>query len=143
LYLKIPKIKIDSNIVDVGLASDGTMEMTKSLGDVGWYRLGQHPGEVGSAVIAGHYGWDNGVAAVFNDLSKLRAGDTLSVEDAKGVTTTFIVRESKSYDPKSDASRVFSSNDGKSHLNLVTCDGVWNEASASYSKRLVVFADKQ
>jgi hypothetical protein len=53
-----------------------------------------------------------------------------------------VVREIQRYDPNADASSVFSSNDGKSHLNLITCEGIWDEVSQSYPQRLVIFTDK-
>lgn len=56
-----------------------------------------------------------------------------------GTSTAFVVRESRLFDP-GYADEVFSRNDGV-YLNLITCDGVWDEAKNSYSKRLVVFAD--
>lgn len=143
MRLKIPKINVDSAFEYVGLTSDGAMDVPKSQDNVAWLELGQRPGENGSAVIAGHYGWKNKEASVFDNLHKLRKGDKLYVEDDKGGIVSFVVRESRRYDPKADASGVFSSNDGKSHLNLVTCEGDWDEVSQSYSKRLVVFTDKE
>ncbi len=140
--LKIPRINIDASVEYVGLTSDGTMDIPKDPADVAWFNLGQRPGENGSAVISGHYGWKNGKAAVFDYLYKLRKGDKLYIEDDKGMTTTFAVREIRRYDPKADASDVFSSSDGRAHLNLVTCEGVWDRVSKTYSKRLVVFTDK-
>jgi LPXTG-site transpeptidase (sortase) family protein len=80
---------------------------------------------------------------VFNNLSRLQQGDKIYFVDEKGATVTFVVREIRTYDPAADASGVFGSNDGKAHLNLITCDGVWNDSSKQYSKRLVVFADKE
>jgi hypothetical protein len=59
------------------------------------------------------------------------------------MTTTFVVRESRSFNPNADASDVFNSNDEKSHLNLITCEGSWNKDSKSYSQRLVIFTDKE
>jgi len=47
------------------------------------------------------------------------------------------------FDAEEDATDVFSSTDGKAHLNLVTCDGIWNKNTAQYSQRLVVFADRE
>ena len=61
------------------------------------------------------------------------------IKDDQGTTISFIVRESRTYDP-GYADDVFSQND-RVHLNLVTCDGVWDGVKKSYSKRLVVFAD--
>lgn len=116
------------------------MAAPKDPDDVAWYDPGTRPGEIGSAVIAGHYGWKNGIQAVFDNLYTLRKGDILYVEDEKGVVTTFIVREIRTYDKNENASDVFFSSDGKAHLNLVTCKGVWNKDQESYSERLVVFA---
>ena len=117
------------------------MDVPKDRGNVAWFELGQRPGENGSAVIAGHYGWKNGKASAFDNLYKLRKGDTLYIEDDKGVITSFVVRESRRYDPEADASEVFGSNDGRARLNLVTCEGAWDKVSRTYSKRLVVFAE--
>ena len=142
--LKIPEISMDAPLGPVGITSDGAMDKPKGPDDVVWYELGPRPGENGSAVIAGHYGtWKNGKGSVFDNLHKLRPGDKLYVEDDKGAIISFVVRESRRYDPNTDASDVFSSNDGKAHLNLITCEGVWNKVSKSYPKRLVVFTDKE
>ena len=142
--LKIPAINVDTAIEPAGLTADGAMAVPKSPDDVAWFELGARPGADGSAVIAGHYGrWKNGQGSVFDDLNKLRAGDKLYVTDDQGATITFVVRASQNYDPKADAAAVFSSNDGQSHLNLVTCEGVWDKASKSYSQRLVVSADEE
>lgn len=142
--LNIPSINVDAPIEYVGLTPDGAMDVPKERANVAWFELGSRPGENGSAVIAGHYGrWKDGVGSVFDDLNKLRKGDILYVEDDKGTIISFVVRESRSYDLNADASDVFYSNDGESHLNLITCEGVWDEVSKSYSERLVVFTDKE
>lgn len=140
---KVPKINIDANVEYVGLTSDGAMDVPKDFAKVGWLKLGTKPGEIGSAVIAGHNGISKtGENLIFSDLDKLTKGDTLLVEDDKGNNIQFIVSESRSFDPAADASVVFNSNDGMSHLNLVTCED-WNKNTQSYTKRFVVFADKQ
>lgn len=139
---KIPKINIDAAVEYVGLTSDGAMAVPKGPDSVAWFNIGPRPGEKGSAVIAGHEGWKNDIPAVFDNLHALQKGDKIYVEDEKGTTTAFVVRELKTYGEKDDAADVFYSNDGKAHLNLVTCEGIWNKAKKSYSNRLVVFADK-
>lgn len=142
IRLTIPKINVGATIEYVGVASDGNMDVPKDPNDVAWFELGPRPGEIGSAVIAGHYGWKNNTSAAFDAISTLQKNDKIFVEDDTGTTIAFVVSEIRLYDPKSDASSVFESNDGKSHLNLVTCEGVWDATSKSYSKRLVVFTDK-
>jgi LPXTG-site transpeptidase (sortase) family protein len=119
------------------------MDVPKGPNEVAWFDLGPRPGENGSAVIAGHYGWKNNVPAVFDDLHKLRKGDKIYFEDEKGAITTFVVREIRTYTKDEAAPDVFGSSDGKAHLNLVTCTGAWNEAEETRSERLVVFTDKE
>lgn len=143
IRLKIPVINVDATITYVGLTPDGAMDIDKDPDAVAWYNLGPRPGEEGSSVIAGHYGWTGEKASVFNGLNTLNKDDEVSVIDEKGVTTTFIVRESRKYDPEADATSVFKSDDGKAHLNLITCDGVWKNVQQTYSDRLVVFTDKK
>ncbi|MEJ0021666.1 MAG: class F sortase [Candidatus Doudnabacteria bacterium] len=142
--LKIPAINVDAAVVDLGLAADGAMDVPKAPSDVGWFQLGSRPGQTGSAVLDGHYGiWKNGDKSVFDNLYKLRSGDKLYIEDDTGTIMTFVVVGSKNYEPDADSSDIFGSTDGKAHLNLITCEGVWDEAQKSYSKRLIVFTDKE
>lgn len=143
IRLKIPKIKVNTTLEHVGLTSEGAMDIPKSPDKAAWFNLGPRPGEIGSAVIDGHYGvWKNGKKTVFNNLNKLRKGDKVYTIDEKGSVITFVVRESKSYNSEMDADDVFISGDGKSHLNLITCEGVWNKVTQSYPRRLVIFTDK-
>jgi len=138
-HLKIPSINVDANIEYVDVTQKGTMDTPVNIMDVGWFKLGPRPGEIGSAVIAGHFDGKNCKPAVFFNLYKLKKGDRLYIEDDKGMAITFVVQGSHAYDP-GYAEEVFSSNDS-AHLNLITCDGVWNGVQKSYTKRLVVFAD--
>lgn len=139
--LTIPAINVNAAIEEVGVTQSGDMEVPSNTVDVGWFKLGYRPGEKGSAVIAGHFDGKNGEPAVFTDLYKLKEGDKLYIEDDTGATTSFVVRESRTYKP-GYAEEIFSVND-RAHLNLITCDGVWDGVKKSYSKRLVVFADKE
>lgn len=139
--IKIPKINVNAVLEYVGINADGEMDEPTGSANAAWLNRRPFPGEVGTAVVAGHFGYKN--PAVFDDLHKLREGDKLYIEDSKGVSTAFIVHELRTYMPEQDAAEVFSSSDGKSHLNLITCKGTWNQASKSYNTRLVVFADKE
>lgn len=141
--LKIPAIDVDSKIIPVGITLDGTMGVPNDPSEVAWFNLGPNPGEIGSAVIAGHYGWQNNTPAVFDNLYKLNKGDQIFVENVNGVSDTFVVSEIRTYKVNESVSEVFISRDNKSHLNLITCTGVWNKDEKTYSERLVVFADKQ
>ncbi|MDP2103334.1 MAG: class F sortase [Candidatus Gracilibacteria bacterium] len=142
--LKIPNLKIDIPLEHVGITRQGAMDVPKSPTGAAWFNLGPRPGEEGSAVIAGHYGvWKNGKVGAFNNLSQLNKGDKLFIEDEKGKTITFVVREFRTYGQNEDASSVFGSSDGKAHLNLITCQGAWNKIKKSYPNRLIVFTDRE
>lgn len=144
IRLNIPKIKLDAAIKSAGLAFNGAMGVARNPRDAAWFEYGPRPGEKGSSVITGHFGrWKNGQGSVFDNLNKLEPGDILYVEDEKGASTTFAVRELRKYSPQDSPAEVFNSNDGQAHLNLITCDGVWNKITKSYPRRLVVFADKE
>lgn len=141
--LRIPKINIDADVIQVALTSGGFMDAPSGPDEVGWYNLGPYPGEIGNAVIDGHSGWKGGKKAVFDDLYKLSIGDKVYVESDGGVLTTFTVKKISKYTPNADAKDVFISTDGKIHLNLITCTGFWNNILKSHSSRLVVFTDKE
>jgi LPXTG-site transpeptidase (sortase) family protein len=141
--LKIPKINVDAAIDYVGITPQGALGVPSGPSNAAWYDLGPRPGESGDAVIDGHSGWVNNTPAVFDNLHALQKGDKLYVVDEKGLTATFVVRELRSYGPNENDSNVFRSSGGKAHLNLITCQGDWNQAQKSYSSRLVVFADEE
>lgn len=141
--LIVPEIGIDSFVEYVGVTQEGKMDIPKGPTTTAWFNLGPRPGEDGSAVISGHFGWKNNVPAVFDNLHKLKIGARVYVVDESGVVTSFVVREIKLYDQDANAFDVFDTSDGQSHLNLVTCQGVWRDSTKSYSKRLVVFTDKE
>ena len=139
--LKIPAIGVDSAIEDALITSDGRMDVPVGSVNVAWFALGPHPGIVGSAVIGGHFGIKNGVPFVFYKLDKLKTGDKIYIVDDKGNTLTFVVRFVSLFSRNGDATEVFSSSDGLAHLNLITCEGVWNQTNGSYPERRVVFTD--
>lgn len=141
--LTIPRIKVSAAVDYVGLTPDGAMGIPKIPRNVAWFNLGPRPGEVGNALIAGHVNWWNGAASAFANLSKLKVGDKIYIKDDTGATTTFSVRLLRAYGYTEAAPDVFISNDGKAHLNLITCIGTWNKKLRSYSKRLVIFTDKE
>jgi LPXTG-site transpeptidase (sortase) family protein len=141
--LRIPAIGVNAPVLPVGVEEGGEMGAPESPETLGWFDEGPRPGEVGSAVIDGHFGWRGGVPAVFDHLSELVPGDRIYFDDGEGEIVSFLVTRLKSYGEHDDASEVFVSTDGRSHLNLITCQGAWDKARKSYSGRLVVFADRE
>ena len=140
--LIIPSIHVDAPILYMGITKSGTMDVPKNITDTGWYKNGPLPGNRGSAVIAGHIDGLRGQPGVFAELSKLPTGSTVKVTDLNGLSTTFVVRMTKTYAQNDQPDEVFHSTDGI-HLNLITCTGNWNSTNHQFSQRLVVFADKE
>ena len=140
--LKIPSLGVDSAVEDALITPDGRMDVPAGSVNVAWFALGPHPGDVGSSVIGGHFGIKDGVPFVFYNLNKIAIGDKVHIVDDKGNTITFVVRSIKSFNRKADATSVFTSDDGLAHLNLITCEGTWNEVNGNYPDRFVVFTDK-
>src|ERR1035437_9966375 len=66
--LVVVAIGLDTVIMPAGLTSNGDMDISDNPDEVAWYQLGTKPGQRGSAVIAGHYGWKDGHGSVFNNL---------------------------------------------------------------------------
>jgi LPXTG-site transpeptidase (sortase) family protein len=142
LYLTIPKLGITTAIETVGMDTEGAMDVPKDPYHVGWYKLGTKPGEVGRAVLDGHYDTKTGPGA-FYTLKKLEVGDTIIITDSTNNEYTFVVKDKKLFsDSDFPISAVFGT-DTKAKLNLITCGGVWDTASQVYSKRLVVFTELQ
>ncbi len=142
MRLKIPKISVDAAIDYVGLNPEGDLDVPNGYDSAGWYKDGPYPGHPGSAVMDGHFGRADKGVAIFDNLHQLQKGDKLSVTDIKGITTNFVVTGSRTYGPGEDATAVFRSDDGKPRLNLITCQGSWDNSQGGYVARLVVFTEK-
>lgn len=139
--LKIPVISVDSAIEDALITPDGRMDVPYGSVNVAWFSLGPKPGREGSAVIGGHFGINAGVKFVFYDLDKLKVGDRVYIVDDNGKTLAFQVRRIELFQRNADATTVFTSDDGLAHLNLITCEGIWNRVNDTYPLRRVVFTD--
>ena len=143
INIKISSINVDSSFEYVGLTPSGEVDVPKNPSNVAWFNFSPQPGEIGNSIIVGHYGWKDNIPSVFDNLSKINIDDKIYIEDERGETSTFIVHKTKFYNLTEDTSDIFKSKDDKSHLILITCGGIWNKISKSYSKRFVVFADKE
>ena len=72
--VSIPRIGVQSTLVDLGLKTNGAMQVPDDPADAGWFSRGPTPGALGPAVIAGHVTW-NGAPAVFHSLDTVRRRD--------------------------------------------------------------------
>ena len=139
--LIIPSIQVDSAVQLVGKTKGGKMAVPNNFTDVGWYKLGFFPGTEGNAVIAGHLDDGKGAPAVFGSLNKLEIGDHVYVVNKKGQKLDFLVTGMSLYDYDNAPLESIFGTSSKAHLNLITCDGVWDATKKVYDKRLIVFTD--
>src|SRR5205085_314457 len=126
IRLIIPKINVSAGVQYVGVKSNGAMANPSNFTDVGWYKNGTVPGYTGSAVMGGHV--DNALAlsGVFKHLASLVPGDTVQVKQKDGTILDFKVDKLEYYNYlNAPAQKIFTSSDGKAHLNLITCAGTW------------------
>ena len=76
--VRIPRVGIESSLVDLSLMADGRLEAPEEWALAGWYVDGPRPGAVGPAVVAGHVDSPTG-PAVFADLDQVRPGDRIEI----------------------------------------------------------------
>ena len=85
-----------TNLITLGLASGGAMQVPSSVSVAGWYTGSPRPGSIGSAVIVGHV--DSTTSrGVFYRLSELKPGNDVFVKRADGTTAEFRVTEVQQY----------------------------------------------
>ena len=137
----IPTLGISATIENVGLDNESRMDVPKDDYNVAWYELGVKPGEVGSAVFAGHFDTRAGTPAVFYELESIKIGDSIIVTDGNNKELTFVVRDIQIFsDAEFPIAEVFG-NQGKKLLNLITCNGTYDRTAQNYSDRVVVFSE--
>jgi hypothetical protein len=136
--LRIPDIGVAAAVVPLGLGAGGRLEAPTEWSETGWNRAGPEPGEVGTAVVAGHVDSRSG-PAVFYRLRELRPGARVHVDRADGSTAAFVVDRLVAY--RKDAVPAEAYRDtGRVELRLVTCGGTVDHARGSYRDNLVVYA---
>jgi len=139
--LIIPAIDINAPVEDVGTQANADLATPTQnpWQDVGWYNLGPHPGERGSAVIDGHLDRPGGFPAVFWNLRDLHVGDDVLVKNASGKTLRFQVTRIELYEPQNAPIQDIFGNWGGTFLNLITCAGDWIPSQHQTNLRLVVY----
>jgi len=139
--LIIPTLAINAPVEGVGTQPNANLATPTQdpWQDVGWYNLGPHPGERGSAVIDGHLDRPGGFPAVFWYLRDLHVGDEVQVKNTSGKTVSFQVTRIELYAPQDAPIQDIFGNWGGTYLNLITCAGDWIPNQHQTNLRLVVY----
>ena len=138
----IPAIGVTSQLLQLGLNTDGTIQvpsLVTSAGEAAWYEYSATPGQIGASVIEGHVDSYQG-PAVFYRLGALRPGDTIDVTLADGITAIFRVTGVREYLKSNFPAKAIYGTTDYAALRLITCGGVFDYATGHYLSSTVVFA---
>ena len=137
--VSIPALGLQEELIDLGVAPDGTAEVPEDYDRVGWFTGGGRPGARGPTVLMGHVDSTDG-PAVFFALRDLVAGDVVEVTSADGTTARYAVsgiqQVAKGQFP---TAAVFGAST-TDILRLITCTGDFDRTERSYADNLVVTA---
>jgi hypothetical protein len=138
--VQIPSIGVDSELMDLGVQADGTLEVPATGFPAGWFTGAPTPGERGPAVIAGHVDW-GGSPGVFYALRDVVVGDEIDVDREDGGTAVFRVTEVGQYPKDAFPTAAVYGDLDHAGLRVITCGGDFDHAAHSYVDNTVVFAD--
>lgn len=137
--LRLPSISLTAPIIKTGLEEDGSLRVPSSPDQTGWYTFGPKPGEVGPAVITGHYDSKLGPGALYN-LKNVKPGDEISVVRDDGSIAIFKVDRFELYPQDNFATQEVYGSINTAGLRIITCAGTYNKITKRYSHNLVVYA---
>ncbi|MFJ8047807.1 class F sortase [Streptomyces luteogriseus] len=138
--LLIPAIGVDTPVIRLGLAADGTVQVPPVTAHdrAGWYRHSPTPGATGPSVILGHVTVGPYGDGVFRRLARLHRGDRIVARLENGTAAEFAVTAVRTV-PKTDfpADDVYGNVD-RPELRLITCGGA--RTGDGYADNVIVFA---
>ena len=139
--LVIPAAEIDAPVVTKGVDAAGVMQSPDNAFDTAWYDFSAKPGWGGNAVFAGHVDYINVGKAVFWNIKDLVQGDVIEVRLADGTTYKYAVTYREQFDAATAPVDQIVGPTPAESVTLITCSGVFNQATRQYDKRLAVRAD--
>ena len=143
LALAIPAIGVDTPLLRLGLADDGSMQVPApgpSYDYAGWYHHSPSPGSLGPAVIVGHVDSAKYGPSVFFRLGSLRPKDRVLVTRADGSVVVFAVDDVRRYQKKRFPTQLVYGDTNNAALRLITCGGPIDRNTGHYRDNIVVRA---
>ncbi|WP_435851391.1 class F sortase [Streptomyces thermolilacinus] len=139
--LLIPAIDVDAPFTDLAIGPSGRLDSPPpdETNLVGWFAAGPSPGELGTAIVAGHL--DTKTApAVFASLSTLSRGDSINIVRADGTTASFVVDAIDNFPQDKFPDDLVYAHTRDAQLRLITCGGSYDYSKKRYTENTVVFA---
>ncbi|WP_432133669.1 MULTISPECIES: class F sortase [unclassified Streptomyces] len=123
--LRIPAIGVDTPLLRLGLAADGTVEVPPVTDDdrAGWYRYSPVPGRTGPSVILGHVTVGAYGDGVFKNLGRLRPGDRILPRLDDGGAPEFAVTAVRTVAKADFPTAEVYGDVARPELRLITCGG--------------------
>jgi sortase (surface protein transpeptidase) len=140
--LRIPAIGVDTAVMSLGLAADGTVQVPPiaAHSPAGWYDGSPTPGQTGPSVILGHVTVGSYGDGVFLHLPKLRAGDRVMAVRTDGSVATFAVDEVQTVGKADFPTDEVYGNVDHPALRLITCGGTRVTGGGGYTDNVIVYA---
>jgi Sortase domain len=138
--LLIPAIGVDTPVIRLGLAPDGTVQVPPVTAHdrAGWYRHSPPPGRPGPSVILGHVRVGSHGDGVFRGLARLRRGDRITARLADGTEASFGVTRVRTVAKSAFPSDEVYGDVPGPELRLITCGGP--RTGTGYPDNVIVFA---
>jgi LPXTG-site transpeptidase (sortase) family protein len=138
--LRIPEIGVDTPVMRLGLAQDGTVQVPPITAhdQAGWYRLSPTPGQTGPSVILGHVTVGAYGDGVFRHLDRLRMGDGITVRLENGTSAEFTVTSVRTVAKADFPTKAVYGDVDRPELRLITCGGP--HTGDGYLDNVIVFA---
>jgi LPXTG-site transpeptidase (sortase) family protein len=141
--IELPTLHVSGFIQRVGLDQDNAVTTPDSIHMAGWYTGSAKPGENGSSIIDGHVS-GRYEPAIFKDLHLMKAGDPIKVEYGNGSSYVFTVVKVGNYSASEAAVHMFDVQPSvEQQLVLITCAGIYSKNTATFDRRVLVYAKKQ
>jgi hypothetical protein len=140
--LEIPAIGVKSDLLQLGLNPDNTLEVPPLAKDsrAGWFRGSPAPGQVGPSTLLGHVDSVEYGPGIFYKVGALKPGDTATVTRADGKTVVFRVDRVVTYPKDQFPTLAVYGNTDNPQLRLITCGGAFDPKAHNYLDNIVAFA---
>ncbi|WP_055493448.1 class F sortase [Streptomyces sp. TP-A0356] len=138
--LQIPAVGVDTPVIRLGLAPDGTVQVppVTAHDPAGWYGHSPTPGQVGPSVILGHATVGAYGDGVFRHLARLHRGDRIVARLENGTAAVFAVRAVRTVAKANFPVDDVYGDVNRPELRLITCGGP--RTGHGYLDNVIVFA---
>jgi len=141
-HLSIPAIGVESDLLQLGLNPDRTVQVPPLDADskAGWFRGSPSPGQLGPSILLGHVDSARYGPGVFFKLGALRKGDTVTVRRSDHRVAVFRIDAVAKYPKNRFPTLTVYGNTDHAALRLITCGGKFDFSSHNYQDNIVAFA---